>query len=118
MYVDPKTHTMATLYGNDPAMQRVKVLGTNPFDGTKGPAYPAGAVLALVTWVQRDDPHWFGGRIPDTVLSVEFVQVAVAGQANNYRRFAGEALIEDRAEADAAAQRTSFLLGLIPARMP
>ena len=27
--------------------------------------YSAGAVLALVTWTQREDPHWFGGRIPD-----------------------------------------------------
>ena len=40
------------------------------------PAYPAGAVLALVTWAQRDDPHWFGARIPDVPQSVEFVGAA------------------------------------------
>ena len=25
-----------------------------------------GSVLALVTWVQREDPHWFGASIPDS----------------------------------------------------
>ena len=74
MLVGPTAHTMATLYGNDAAMQ------------ARG-AYPAGAVLALVTWVQRDDPHWFGARIPAAAQSVEFVKVAAAGQSNSYRRF-------------------------------
>ena len=40
-----------------------------------GVAYPAGAVLGLVTWRQREDPHWFGARIPGSVVSVEFVEV-------------------------------------------
>jgi Cytochrome P460/Haem-binding domain len=118
MYVDPKTRTMATLYGNSVAMQGVQVRGAAQFDGPNGPAYPAGAVLALVSWAQRDDPHWFGGRIPDKVLSVEFVQVASAGRASIYRRFAGESLLEDRVEADDAARRTRVVLGLAPARMP
>ena len=47
MYVDPKTHTMATLYGNPAAMKEVQMRGT-PHSG--GPKYSAGAVLALVTW--------------------------------------------------------------------
>ena len=67
MYVDPRNRTMATLYGNDAAMEAVR-------GSPAAPAYPAGAVLALVTWAQRDDPHWFGARIPDRPLSVEFVE--------------------------------------------
>ena len=75
-------------------------------------------MLALVTWVQRDDPHWFGARIPAMPQSVEFVQVAAAGQTSSYRRFAGTGLMEDHPAASAAAQRMSFVLGLAPARLP
>jgi hypothetical protein len=66
MYVDPNTHTTATLYGNDVAMQAVQA-------HRSAAVYPAGTVLGLVTWAQREDPHWFGARIPDRPLSVEFV---------------------------------------------
>ncbi|HEY6770351.1 MAG TPA: cytochrome P460 family protein [Candidatus Sulfotelmatobacter sp.] len=117
MYVDPRTHTMATLYGNDTAMQGVQADGAAPGGGPKGPAYPAGAVLALVTWLQRDDPHWFGARIPAVPQSVEFVQVAASGRTSSYRRFAGTELIEDHPAAGAAEQRASFVLSLAPARL-
>jgi hypothetical protein len=115
MYVDPKFHTMATLYGNPTVMEGVQKRGTPP---SGGPRYPTGAVLALVTWAQRDDPHWFGGRIPDLPESVEFVQVEAAGQTINYQRFAGNELIEEHPVASVAAQRTSFMLGLTLARLP
>jgi mono/diheme cytochrome c family protein len=108
MFVDPKTHTMATLYGNDAAMLAVQAR-------CAGGAYPAGSVLALVTWVQRDDPHWFGARVPDRPLSVEFV---LAGSEEPvYQRFAGAELTADQGAAD-AAERTSFVLGLSPAQLP
>jgi hypothetical protein len=115
MYVDPKTHTMATLYGNPTAMKGVQMRGAPPAGGSR---YRAGAVLALVTWAQRDAPHWFGGRIPDLPESVEFVQVVAAGQTSSYQRFAGKELVEEHPEAGVAAQRTSFMLGLTPARLP
>ena len=92
MYVDPKTHTMATLYENDAAV----------------------AVRALVTWMQRDDPHWFGARIPGAPQSVEFVE----GTGANYRRFAGTGLAEDRSAASAGSDRAKFILALARARMP
>ena len=66
MYVDPRARTMATLYGNDAAMQTVQARRAAAAGGTDGQAYQAGAVLALVTWLQRDDPHWFGARIPSS----------------------------------------------------
>ncbi|MGC1374175.1 MAG: cytochrome P460 family protein [Candidatus Sulfotelmatobacter sp.] len=116
MYVDPKTRTTATLYGNDSAMSAVRTHADNMAE--TAPRYPAGAVLALVTWAQRNDPHWFGARIPDTPQSVEFLQVAAAGEQAGYRRFAGTALAEDRDEANMVAQRTSFILGLAPAWVP
>jgi len=64
-YVTPADGTMSTLYGNDPAVASAR-------SGASG-AYPAGAVLALVTWYQKDDIHWFGGRIPARIKSIEFV---------------------------------------------
>jgi mono/diheme cytochrome c family protein len=115
MYVDPKTRTMATLYCNRAAMEGVQMRGAPP---SGGPKYPTGAVLALVTWAQRDDPHWFGGRIPDIPESVEFVQVAATGQTISYRRFAGKELVEEHPASSVAANRTSFMLGLTPARLP
>lgn len=115
MYVDPKTHTMATLYGNPAAMEEVQMRGT-PHSG--GPKYSTGTVLALVTWAQRDDPHWFGGRIPAIPESVEFVQVAATGQIISYRRFEGNELVEEHPASGVSAQRTGFMLGLAPARLP
>jgi hypothetical protein len=88
MYVDPDAHAMSTLYGNRAALQSVYARS----DASAGaPVYSPSSKLALVTWVQRDDPHWFGARIPAVPQSVEFIQVASAGQVNRYRRFAGEA---------------------------
>jgi hypothetical protein len=118
MYVDPRTHTMSTLYGNDLAMQTVQAGRSSPTHGPKGTDYAAGAVLALVTWVQREDPHWFGARIPDVPESVEFVEVAGAGRKGGYRRFAGAGLTEDHPAPSTSGQRTNFILGLAPAWLP
>jgi len=74
-------------------------------------------VLALVTWTQRDDPHWFGARIPSVPQSVEFVEIA-AGSVNQYRRFGGSGFEEQHLAGDAAAQRANFVLGLAPVRLP
>jgi hypothetical protein len=85
MYVDTQKQAVALLYGNDAAMQSVRA-GRAATVGAKATAYPAGAVLALVTWAERDDPHWFGGRIPDSLESVEFVVVGADGKPDDYRK--------------------------------
>jgi hypothetical protein len=112
MYVDPKTHTTATLYGNDAAKQVLER------GGAPGLAYSSGSVLALVTWAQRDDPHWFGGRIPDTPQSVEFVQISAGRGTNAYRVFEDGALVESHPAAGDAARRASFILNLKLASLP
>jgi hypothetical protein len=63
--VDRGNETTSTLFGNDAAVAAARA----------GETYPAGAVLGLVTWKQREDPHWFGARIPGRPVSVEFVVV-------------------------------------------
>jgi len=73
--VDRGNETTATLFGNDAAVAAARA----------GVAYPAGAVLGLVTWQQREDPHWFGARIPGQPLSAEFVEVGTGKD----RKFVG-----------------------------
>jgi hypothetical protein len=114
MYVDRKNRTTATLYGNDAAMKAVKPRE----DAVAAPAYSAGSVLALVTWAQREDPHWFGARIPDAPVSVEFVQVTSAGPSVTYKRFAGAGLAEENMADGMAAERGKFIAGLRTARLP
>ncbi len=93
MFVDPKTHEMAMLFGN------------------------GAGIRSLVTWEQREDPHWFGGRIPGEPRSVEFVQ-ATEGQPPTYRRFAGTGLAEEQLDPKAASARTDFVMTLHPAWLP
>jgi hypothetical protein len=118
MYVDPKTRTTATLFGNDTAMQAMQPRNADAMSPTSNPPYSSGAVLALVTWAQRDDPHWFGARIPSAPQSVEFVEIAGPGLLGNYRAFAGLGLNEQHPAAGTIAERTRFMLGLAPAQLP
>ncbi len=77
--------TMSTLYGNDTAIAYAR--------STADSAYPAGSVLALVTWAQRDDPHWFGAKIPASPQSVEFLSFfAQSGQQPAYDVYRGSPL--------------------------
>ncbi|GAA0541930.1 cytochrome P460 family protein [Chitinophaga japonensis] len=79
--IDRKQNTMSTLYGNQLAFDHAaEAMDTG---------YPTGAELTLVTWRQREDPHWFGANIPGTPQSVEVVQVAAPA---TYRQYAGAAL--------------------------
>lgn len=111
MYVDPASHAMALLYGNDIAMEAVNSRTAEL------PVYSSGSVLALVTWAQREDPHWFGARIPDTPRMVEFVKVGALGAQSFYQRYAGTGLVK-QTNGMADAQRADFLLHLVPARLP
>ena len=54
--LDLRSGTMSTLYGNE--LARTHALG----DGQA--RYPVGAKLLELSWKQREDPHWFGARIP------------------------------------------------------
>ncbi len=63
--VDRGAATTSTLFGDEEAVKAARA----------GRAYPARAVLGLVTWREREDPHWFGARIPGEVVAVEFVVV-------------------------------------------
>jgi hypothetical protein len=60
----------------------------------------------LVTWREREDPHWFGARIPGEMVSVEFV---VVGATTVCREFAGAPL---REAAGCGAGRVAAIEGM------
>ena len=98
-FIDKQHSTMSTLYGNDLAVGRARMSPQTP--------YPTGAALALVTWSQQEDRHWFGGRIPGKAESVEFVTVnaAKAGKpAYSYQSYEGSPLSEIPAQSGAITQ--------------
>lgn len=85
--IDPGHQTMSTLFGNDVAIESAR--SPNHTD------YPAGAVLARVTWSQKEDVHWFGARIPKQFASMEIVRVEQGTgrkPVSNYERLVGLAL--------------------------
>jgi hypothetical protein len=107
-WLNDRSGTMSTLYGNDVAIQYAR--------SNSAHAYPAGSVLALVTWAQRDDPHWFGGKIPSAPQSVEFVTVPSApATIPTYQRYEGSPLT---LAASGDAGRTDYILGQRAAVMP
>jgi hypothetical protein len=109
--IDREHHTMATLFGNDVAV-------TSARSATGSVTYPVGSTLALVTWVQKDDGHWFGARIPQRFVSMELVTVAagVGGKASaRYERFGPDGRLANTSDQDAVreeailAERASFM---------
>ena len=84
--VHPQDGTMSQLYGNEVAVGHARRVGPGP--------YPPGAALSRVVWRQREDPNWFGGRIPGKVESVDVVTVAKRSSNEDVR---AQPLLEARA---------------------
>ena len=68
--IDKSKETMSILYGDDAAVNAAR----------KGMAYPSGVQLALATWKLREDEHWYGANVPDSLLRIEKIRV----DSNNY----------------------------------
>ena len=85
MYVDETAATTAVLFGNTESASAVQEFLAA--QKSSAPAYSPGSLLALVTWGQRDDPHWFGARIPGMPLSVEIVGVGMDGKISLYKKY-------------------------------
>jgi hypothetical protein len=99
-WINKQDATMSTLFGNDVAVQYARTNGAMK--------YPMGAVLSVVTWGQQEDPRWFGGNIPKTPKSVEFVTV---GSTYSYKRYEGSPLKKVASEDGAAPNdRAAYLL--------
>jgi cytochrome P460 len=109
-WTNERQATMSTLYGNDLAIQNLRASSASP--------YPPGSVLALVTWSQREDPHWFGARIPSTPQSVEFVSISLR-QSPSYQKYEGAQLkLVNNTDGGATAKRIDYLVSQRAAVMP
>jgi hypothetical protein len=112
--VDPGNGTMSTLYGNDVSVGYARTHSQHD--------YPAGSVLALVTWTQMEDSRWFGAKIPGHVVSVEFVTVGAAengGSRYTYEAYAGNPLKQaPNQQFGAPPERIAYLLSSRAAVMP
>lgn len=109
--IDRSKQTMSTLFGNDIAVDSAR--------SAQHTNYPAGSVLALVTWQQQEDPHWFGGRIPKGVVSMEIVRVAQGTDGRpvaSYELYQGPSL--ERAAPGQSTTRQEYILNLRAAVMP
>jgi hypothetical protein len=112
--VDKQASSMSTLYGNDAAVRYARSHSQQD--------YPAGSVLSLVTWTEREDSRWFGARIPGPVKSVEFLTVA-AGAGNqpaySYESYEGLSLHKASSSVGRSpGSRADYLLSVRAAVMP
>lgn len=69
-FINHNNHTMATLYGNSIAVSELNNT-IHSEAGSQKHAENRERVLLLVTWSQKDDPYWFGAKVPDQLLSIE-----------------------------------------------
>jgi hypothetical protein len=111
-WANDRDQTMSTLYGNDLAVVYARANDDHN--------YPPGSVLALVTWEQRGDPHWFGGKIPSTVKSVEFVAIPTTPTQNpTYQLYQGSPLEKvNLSDPAITSARTDYVLSQRAAVMP
>ena len=70
-------------------------------------------MVDLVTWAERDDQNWFGGRIPDSPVRVEFL---VNGA--EYQQFAGPQWAKVESAPSFVTQRKELLQSLKPVPLP
>ena len=107
-------HTLATVLGNDPAISYARKNASHE--------YPAGSVLSVITWSQKEDPRWFGGNIPGNVRSVEFLEVQSSpngGGTYLYSLYGGSPLRKLVSEGEKSPTgRAAYIVGQQAAVMP
>lgn len=116
-WIDSHNSTMATLFGNDVAVQYARSSAQQD--------YPAGSKLAVVTWGQQEDARWFGGRIPEAPKSVEFVTITLDSSGHrallySYEDYEGRPLqrISSQQGSSPPNERAAYLLAQRAAVMP
>ena len=97
-FVDAHTKTMSTLYGDQKAFAAAVL----------GQYQEPGSTFILATWSQREDPHWFGGRIPNALLSVEVLRYRQRDTAT-YDYFEGPDLKRKVPSGDSLMQRIDYI---------
>jgi hypothetical protein len=109
-FIQKKSGTMSTLYANPFAL-------ANAIKGNRN--HLAGEVLALVTWKQRADDHWFGAKIPGDLLAVELVKTTNGknGTLITYNKHTGKNLAADP-DTLQEKERIKYIFDQQPSVMP
>lgn len=106
--IDKRAATTSLAYGNE--------IAANHSRHPDSRSYPSGSALTFVTWAQREDPHWFGARIPGVASSAEVVTVneAPAGQSGYVCQTRTGAKLKNETRGPCANERVSFLGSTMP----
>jgi Cytochrome P460/Haem-binding domain len=113
--VNPLDWTPVTVY-SDPQKHAMSVLFVDSKEIGAGTLVDDGSARALVTWTERDDPHWFGARIADKAVSVEIVRPSASNETA-YRMYGGVGVARVDANATKTA-RAASIQGMYPAQIP
>lgn len=110
--INKKNATMSTLYGNDWAFNYSKQ--------NQGSFYPVGARIALVTWLQQADKHWFGANIPGKIKTIEIIafENKAGKRVETYLKYEGQPLIPSKTDAAFNIKRINFILNQRIALIP
>jgi hypothetical protein len=107
---DQQKSQMSTLYGNQIAAQYAR--------GSSSSDYPAGSAVCLVTWEEQEDAHWFGGRIPGRLQSIECSTVTSAPSAQNSIAFESYSGLPLTRTSTDDVRRATELLSIRPSVLP
>lgn len=106
---DTKSNIVSVLYANDAAFKSARQ-GNN--------AYSKGSSLALVSWLEKPDTHWFGATIPGKVHSITKIDIITDNNGQQISKYSaylnGKQGITEVTETDAQLVRknTNFILGI------
>jgi hypothetical protein len=113
---NPLDWAPVTMYSN-PQRNAISVLFAKPSQTRSGTSpSPSDSDTALVTWTEREDPHWFGARVADTVMSVEVVRSG-ANHEMEYHSFGGDG-IKSASTGEPAGARSHFITSLHAPQIP
>ncbi|MDR3025049.1 hypothetical protein [Chryseobacterium sp.] len=108
--INHKEQTMMTLYGTDSAIDELEDYPEKSNNKER--------ILALITWSQKEDPYWYGAKIPDHLLSVEVIKSGLPFSDNSniqYQKYEGKELKKVNAD---GADRIRTILSMKPSIMP
>ena len=86
--------------------------------GTMSTLYAFQAKIALVTWTQKEDEHWYGANIPATIQSVEVYAHGIDPEGIYYIRYEGQPLRQKTVDAVYIKERIAYLTSLRASVMP
>ena len=107
--VDKSKGTMSVLYGNEVAVDAAR-------KGTS--MHLAHAKLALVTWAQKEDEHWYGANIPASIQSIETLSLGIDPEGTRYTFYEGHPLKAARDTGIDVSARIAYLTGFKASVMP